>query len=188
MNEMNYRKYIFTSDRLGFRNWNISDLDEFARLNADEDVMEHFPSTMSMDEVSDLIYKLGDHYAENGFTYFATEILKTQEFIGMIGLAYQEYITDFTPAIDIGWRLKKSAWGNGFATEGAKRCIDFAFNELGIDKIISVCVFNNEKSENVMKKVGMTKIGEFYHPSLTEYPEYQRHHCYEIRRGKDENG
>lgn len=173
-------KYLFKSERLGFRNWSMKDLDEFAKLNSDKEVMEHFPKTLSKEEVSDLIHALKNHFSKNGFTYYATEILETKEFIGMIGLAFQAYTTPFTPAIDIGWRLKKGAWGKGYATEGAKRCLEYGFNTLNIKKIISVCTINNTKSENVMKKIGMTKIGQFNHPELVEYPEYERHCCYEI--------
>ena len=102
----------------------------------------------------------------------------------MIGLAFQEYKSKFTPAIDIGWRLKKNAWGKEYATEGAKRCLEYAFNELNINKIISVCTVNNKKSENVMKKIGMTLKGEFNHPNLINNPEYEKHLCYEINKNK----
>lgn len=178
--------YLFNSNRLGFRNWRSDDLDAFAKMNADEAVMEHFPKTLSKEEVKDLIKRLKEHFDKNGFTYYATEILETGEFIGMIGLAFQQYKTKFTPAIDIGWRLKKSAWGKGYATEGARRCIEYAFDELNIDKIISVCVIENTKSEKVMKKIGMTYVGEFDHPDLADYPEYQSHLCYEIIKNENE--
>lgn len=176
---MKKEQYLFKSERLGFRNWSYDDLEEFAKLNSDEAVMEHFPKTLSMEEVRDLIDQLKKHFAKNGFTYYATEILGTQEFIGMIGLAFQEYQTKYTPAIDIGWRLKRNAWGKGYATEGAKRCLEYGFNELAIKKIISVCTVKNKKSENVMKKIGMTKVGEFNHPELINYPDYEKHFCYE---------
>ncbi len=177
---MEKNRYIFSSERLGFRSWENEDLEEFAKLNSDEDVMEHFPKTLSNKEVVELIVKLKDHFVENGFTYYAVDILETNEFIGMIGLAAQKYITKFTPAIDIGWRLKRSAWGKGYATEGAKRCLDYGFSELGLNKIVSVTTIKNTKSENVMKKIGMTKKGEFNHPELADYPEYEKHVCYEI--------
>lgn len=173
-------KYIFKSVRLGFRNWSNDDLEEFAKLNADEDVMEYFPNPLSKEEVEEFIVKLRAHYVDNGFTYYATEVLDTGEFIGMIGIAQQVYKTEFTPAIDIGWRLRKDAWGRGYATEGAKRCLKYAFNELGIKSIISVCVINNVKSERVMKKIGMIKKGEFNHPDLKDDPDYEKHVCYEI--------
>ena len=173
-------KYIFKSKRLGFRNWTYKDLDEFAKLNSDKAVMEHFPKTLSEKEVIEFIKNLKNHYDKNGFTYYATEVLESKEFIGMIGLAFQEYKTKFTPAIDIGWRLKRNAWGKGYATEGAKKCLDYGFNELEINKIISVCTVKNKKSENVMKKIGMTKIGDFNHPEMINHPEYEKHFCYEI--------
>lgn len=175
-------KYIFKSKRLGFRNWTNEDSDEFSKLNSDEEVMKHFPKTLSKNEVKEFIGRLKKHYDKNGYTYYATEIIETKEFIGMIGLAYQEYKSNFTPAIDIGWRLKRDAWGKGYATEGAKRCLEYAFNELEINKIISVCTVKNKKSENVMKKIGMTKKGEFNHPELINHPEYKRHYCYEINK------
>ena len=175
-------KYIFKSERLGFRNWSTNDLIEFAKMNSDIDVMEHFPKTLNQKESSNLIDRLIDQYETNGYTYYATELLKTGEFIGFIGLAFQEYDTDYTPATDIGWRLKKSTWGKGYATEGAKKCINFGFKKLNLRKIIAICTEHNNASENVMKKIGMKRIGEFLHPELKEYPEYKKCICYEITK------
>jgi len=174
--------YLFKSSRLGFRTWTNADIPEFAALTADEEVMEYFPKTLSMQEAIEFVGRAKKHFHDNGFTYYATEVLATKEFIGMIGLALQEYTTDFTPAIDIGWRLKKNAWGKGYATEGAKRCIDYAFNELKIDEIISVCTINNKKSEKVMQKIGMIKKGTFNHPELIDYPALEKHFWYEIKK------
>ena len=174
--------YIFESKRLGFRNWHIEDLDEFAKLNADLDVMEFFPKPLTKSETLDFINRLQKHYDDKGYTYFAVEILETGELIGFIGLAYQEYKTEFTPATDIGWRLKTSAWGKGYATEGAKRCLDYTFNELQLTTIISVFTEKNTKSENIMKKIGMEKIGAFNHPKLKAHPEYEKCICYQITK------
>lgn len=176
--------YIFTSERLGFRNWKDSDLDEFAKINADLKVMEHFPKPLTKSETAEYIERLKTHFNHYGFNYFATEILDSGEFIGFIGLAYQDYESKFTPAIDIGWRLKQSAWGKGYATEGAKKCLEFAFNNLQLEKIISVFTEKNTKSENVMKKIGMKKIGNFKHPKLIAYPEYEKCVCYEITKSE----
>ena len=172
--------YLFTSERLGFRNWTSKDLTEFSALNADVDVMEHFPHPLTQNETSQFISRLQGHYEKNGYTYFATEVLKTGDFIGFIGFAFQDYKTKFTPATDIGWRLKKSAWGKGFATEGAKRCLLYGFQKLKLNKIISTCSKGNSKSEHVMKKIGMKKAGSFKHPKLKEYPTYEDCIVYEI--------
>ena len=109
-------------------------------------------------------------------------MLATKEFIGFIGLAYQDYQTEFTPAIDIGWRLKRSAWGKGYATEGAKRCLEFGFNTLDLNQIIATCAMDNLKSENVMQKIGMKQLGVFIHPELKEYPSYEQCKYYGIQK------
>ena len=176
------KEYIFKSERLGFRNWTKNDLTEFAKINADLEVMEHFPKPLTEKETAEFIDRLENHYEKNGHTYFATEILHSGELIGFIGLAFQEYKTEFTPAIDIGWRLKKDAWGKGYATEGAKKCLEFAFNTLNLENVIATCTEKNSKSENVMKKIGMEKIGDFKHPKLKEYPEYEKCICYGINK------
>ena len=173
-------KYIFISDRLGFRNWTSEDLTEFANINASPEVMEFFPKPLTQTETAEFIDRLQNHYEKNGYNYFATEIIETGELIGFIGLAYQEYETEFNPATDIGWRLKRTAWGKGYATEGAKRCLEFAFKDLKLDRVISTCTVNNIKSENVMKKIGMKKKGEFNHPRLSEFPDFEKCIWYEI--------
>lgn len=172
--------YLFTSERLGFRNWTEADLDMLVQLNADSAVMEHFPKPLSRQESVDMLRRLQDHYKKRGHTYYAVEVIATRELIGFIGLAYQEYETDFTPATDIGWRLKPSAWGQGFATEGAKRCLDLAFNELKLTRVISTCTLSNKRSEHVMKKIGMSKRAEFNHPRLKDYPQLERCLLYEM--------
>lgn len=174
--------YIYKSERLGFRNWTKEDLSEFAKITADTAVMEHFPKLLTKKETTDFIERLQTHYHKYGYTYFATEVLKTGELIGFIGLAFQDYKTNFTPATDIGWRLKKDSWGNGYATEGAKRCLQYAFDTLNLNKIISVFTEQNTKSEHVMKKIGMKKIGEFNHPELKAYPKLEKCICYEINK------
>lgn len=167
------KSYLFKSQRLGFRNWSANDLEEFVSLNADTEVMQHFPKPLTKKETEAFIIRLQNHFNDKGYTYFAVEVLETKEFIGFIGLAYQEYEAPFTPATDIGWRLKKSSWGKGFATEGAKRCLEFAFSELSLSKIVSTCTLQNKNSERVMQKIGMTKQGIFKHPRLQDYPEME---------------
>ncbi len=176
------KAYIFQSQRLGFRNWLEEDVMEFAKMNADVDVMEHFPTTLTFEETAVFVDSLKCHYLKHGYTYFATETLEAEAFIGFIGLAFQSYPSDFTPAVDIGWRLRKSAWGKGYATEGAKRCLEFAFKQLPLEEVIATCTSANAKSEKVMEKIGMKKIGAFKHPKLQDYPDYETCLAYEIKK------
>lgn len=175
-------RYLFISDRLGFRNWTEEDLPNFEKLNSDQEVMKNFPNTLSPKESLDFLSRLQVHFKEYGYTYFATEILATGELIGFIGLANQTYPSSFTPATDIGWRLVKDSWGNGYATEGAKRCLEFAFANLKLNRIISTCTIQNLGSEKVMQKIGMERKGEFNHPKLQEHPDYERCILYEIQQ------
>lgn len=176
------KEYIFTSSRLGFRNWLTADLSAFAALNADVDVMEHFPKPLTEKETAHFIQRLQKHFDQYGYNYFATEILETGELIGFIGLAHQTYESEFTPATDIGWRLKKTAWGNGYATEGAKRCMAYAFNKIKLTQLFATCTLKNKRSENVMQKIGMTKMGYFNHPNLKAHPAYEKCVWYQIKR------
>jgi RimJ/RimL family protein N-acetyltransferase len=166
---------------LGFRNWSKTDLVSFAEINKDTAVMEYFPYCLTKNETVLFIERLKTHYSNRGYNYFATEILATGEFIGFIGLADQDYNSVCTPATDIGWRLKKSSWGKGFATEGAKKCLEYAFKELKLEKIIATCAISNTQSENVMKKIGMSKMGTFNHPKLKQFPTYEQCLWYEIK-------
>ena len=160
--------YLFKSSRLGFRNWTEKDIVPMSKINADKNVMEYFPSTQNQKQTEDFIKRMQQSFSEYGYCYFAVEILETGELIGFIGLSYQNYKADFTPCVDIGWRLKTSAWGNGFATEGAKACLNYGFHQLNLKSIVAIAPELNLKSQQVMKKIGMTKNGVFLHPSIDE--------------------
>jgi len=162
------KNYILTSPRLGFRLFQDSDLDRFAELNSDSEVMRFFPSKLSRKEVADYMKRINAHCEKHGHCYYAVDRLDKKEFIGFIGLAYQNYEVPFCPCTDIGWRLHRSAWGNGFATEGAKACLRYAFEELGKKEIYATAAAINLPSINVMKKIGMKFESTFEHPKLLD--------------------
>lgn len=159
-------KYIFTSERLGFRNWELTDIDNLFAINSDEKVMEFFPKIPTKQQTIEFVERMRQQFLSKGFCYFAVDKLENSEFIGFIGLSEQTYSADFTPCIDIGWRIKSSEWNNGLATEGAERCLNYGLNELKIEKIYSIAPKVNIKSERVMTKIGMQKLYEFEHPLL----------------------
>ncbi len=163
------KNYIFTSKRLGFRNWTFNDAETLFEINNDDDVMEFFPFKPSKQDTLDFIQRMQDMQKEKGFCYFAVDIIENNEFIGFIGLCEQTYLNELGNFVDIGWRLKKSIWNQGYATEGAKACIDFGFNQIGLEKIYSVAPEINVKSELIMKKIGMQRIKTFEHSKLVDY-------------------
>lgn len=172
--------YQFISERLGFRNWHDADLSKMALINADVEVMEYFQNTQSLEQTQDFMTRMNNQFIDNGYCYFAVDRLETKEFIGFIGVSHQSYEADFTPCIDIGWRLDKKYWGNGFATEGAKRVLSYAFDELKLDKILSIAPVVNLASESVMKKIGMQKVKTFEHALLKNNKRLKECVLYEI--------
>src|ERR1700761_6816125 len=98
-------RYIFTSERLGFRNWMMSDVSEMSLINADPKVMEFFPETRTREQTVEFIERMQKQFAEKGFCYFAVDRLDNNDLIGFIGISEQTFEADFTPCIDIGWGL-----------------------------------------------------------------------------------
>lgn len=176
---------MIQTERLKLRPWTQDDLSNMTRLNKDPEVMKHFPSTLTDEKSQQSLDIYIDHFNEHNFTYFAAERLDNQEFIGFIGIKWQTYEAPFTPCVDIGWRLLPSAWGNGFATEGAKACLDYAFNETDLKEIYSVCAKTNTASEKVMQRIGMKKIDEFSHPALGADSPLNPCMVYLIKKGED---
>ena len=161
-------EYLFTSRRLGFRNWHEQDLEPMAAISANVEVMQFFPRPATFEQTNQFIERMQDQFAEYDFCYFAVDKLQDSSLIGFIGLMLQDYKADFTPCVDIGWRLDPTAWNMGYATEGARACLSYAYDELGLDNIYSTAPVVNVKSEAVMKKIGMRKIKEFDHPRLLD--------------------
>ncbi len=139
-----------------------------AAINSDPAVMEYFPSVQTEEQTIEFIERMQFHYEQKGYCYFAVERLDTKKLVGFTGLMEKTFESDFTPCIDIGWRLGQNHWGQGFATEGAKRCLEFAFEVAGLDEVVAICPEINLPSEAVMKKTGMQKIKTFEHPLLKD--------------------
>ncbi len=170
----------FESSRLVFRDWHEEDLDVFRKMNSDRQVMEYFPHTLSHAETDLLYKKIRQEFEEYDYGLYAVEVKDANEFIGFIGFHWATIQLGFGPFIEIGWRLKKEAWGKGYATEGAKKCLSHGFNCLGFNEIYSFTAKVNTRSENVMKKIGMAKKLEFNHPQVDLNSSLCKHVLYQI--------
>ncbi len=118
--------------RLLLRAWRETDHAPFAALNADPMVMEYFPDRLTRAESDDLIARIEAGFATHGYGLWAVEVRATGEFVGFTGLAVPSFAAHFTPAVEVGWRLARSAWGNGYATEAALAAIVFGFADAGL--------------------------------------------------------
>lgn len=175
--------------RLILRPWEESDLEPFAQLNADPRVREYFPGILSREE-SDASVKLASNHIEKcGWGFWAASLIQTGEFIGFIGLEdvnFSAPFNEFTPAVEIGWRLAFNHWGKGYATEGARGALQYGFDYLKLDEIVSFTTLKNMRSRHVMEKIGMTHNpkDDFDHPKLSEGHPLRRHVLYRITQLK----
>lgn len=170
--------YSIETKRLGLRDWIDSDIPKFIDMNKDSRVMEYFPKLLTADESIAMVHRIRKSIAELGFGLWAVEIKDTNEFIGFVGLSVPSFEADFTPCVEIGWRLACSYWGKGYAQEAARACLDYGFNNLGIKEIVSFTSLLNMQSMNVMKKIEMHYVKEFDHPKIEDGHRLKRHVLY----------
>jgi ribosomal-protein-alanine N-acetyltransferase len=174
--------YIIITPRLQLRQWLPSDIPPFTTINKDATVMQYFPNTLTDEETLQMITRINTHFEEHGYGPYAVENKLTKEFLGYTGFAIPTFESYFTPCIEIGWRFKKEAWGQGFATEAAIACLRYGFETLGFDKVFSFTAVINTKSEKVMQRIGMTLVGYFDHPKIEKGSVLCRHVLYRITK------
>lgn len=179
------------TERLLLRRWREEDRDPFAALNADPEVMEHFPRPLSRDESDGMVDRIEAHFDAVGWGLWAVEVPGVAPFIGFVGLWSPNYVVPGTiehGTVEVGWRLARSAWGHGWATEGAVAAVGFGLGELGLDEVVSFTTVGNERSQGVMRKAGMRRTPErdFDHPNVdpTAHPHLVRHVVYVAEGGR----
>ena len=167
------------TNRLILRSWSENDLVPFKAINSDCEVMKYLPSTLSDKETENLYNRITCEFREKGFGLYALEIKETGEFIGFTGLHEIGFKADFTPGVEIGWRLASKYHNHGLATEAAIKALELA-RSIGLRHIHAFTSILNTPSERVMVKIGMKRMGEFNHPSLDESSRLSRHVLYTI--------
>ncbi|HXB17733.1 MAG TPA: GNAT family N-acetyltransferase [Steroidobacteraceae bacterium] len=168
--------------RLTLRAWRATDLEPFAALNADPRVMEFMPAPLTRDESDAFAARIAAAPEDRRFGLWAVELRATGEFLGYVGLNVPSFQAHFTPCVEIGWRLAAPCWGRGFATEAARECLRFAFEELDLSEVVSFTVPENARSLAVMVRLGMSRAvdGDFDHPRLPHGHPLCRHVLYRL--------
>lgn len=182
---MNKTIYLET-ERLLLRAWIDEDAEPFAALCADPEVMRYFPETLSRQESDALVGRCIEKQARHGFGMAPVEEKTTGEFLGFVGLNRPEYALPlpFDPCVEIGWRLRRSAWGKGYASEAARGWLRFGFETIGLDEIVAFTIPDNLPSQQVMTRIGMTRDldGDFLHPLLPKEHPVAPHVLYRLTR------
>lgn len=170
--------------RLRLRQWTELDREPFAALNADPEVMRHFPSVLSRSRSDEVLARLRRDLTSRGWGLWALERHDTGELIGFGGLAVPQFEAAFTPCVEVGWRLARSAWGQGLATEAAGAALDVAFRELRLEEVVSFTTAGNLRSMAVMTRLGMTHdpADDFDHPSIAVGDPLRRHVLHRLGR------
>lgn len=172
--------------RLCLRPWREADLAPFAALNADPEVMRHFPSALDRADSDALAGRISAHIAEHGWGLWAVEVRDGAPFIGFVGLARQTFEAPFTPCVEVGWRLARPSWGHGYATEAAGAALRYAFDVLRLDEVVSMTSRENLPSLRVMQKLGMGWVCDFDHPRVPEGHPLRPHVLMRIDRATPE--
>jgi len=169
--------------RLRLRHWQPGDGKPFAALNADPKVMEFFPKMLERAASDKIIGILQAHIDSHGYGFWAAELRDTGEFIGFIGIQVPKTALPFSPCVEIGWRLAHAHWGRGYATEGARASLQIGFGALELEEIVSFTAYHNERSLNVMRKLGMAEDAQtFEHPNVPAGHPLRVHRLYRLRR------
>lgn len=173
----------FDTERLAFRVWQDRHRAPLAALNADAEVMRYFPALVSAAQTQASIDAWRGQFESRGWSNWAVELRDTGEFIGFIGLSVPGRPLPFSPCVEIGWRLKRAAWGQGYATEGARACLQLGFEQLALQEIVSFTTLANQPSRRVMERIGLTNChADFEHSGVPEGHPQRRHCLYRITR------
>ena len=183
-NERSAKMLVLETDRILLRHWRKSDLQPFAALNSDARVMEFFPSTLNFDQSKAMVERIEAGFVRDQFGLWAAEFKETKTFIGFVGLNRPTFVADFTPCVEIGWRIAGEFWGKGLAPEAASEVLRDGFERLNLNEIVSFTAVLNQKSIRVMEKIGMkhSAFDNFLHPALAESHPLKPHVLYKINK------
>lgn len=173
-----------TTPRLLLRSWTDADAEPFAAMNSDPRVMEFFPAPLDRAQSDALLALVRAEIEERGYGPYAVEERASGKLLGFTGLSVPTFDAPFMPAVEMGWRLARTAWGQGYATEAARAVRDHAFTGLGLDEVVAFTAEWNQPSRRVMEKIGMTRdeSADFIHPRVPAGHKLARHVLYRLKR------
>lgn len=169
--------------RLRLRQWRDADREPFARLNADPQVMRFFAATQTREQSDRSIAVWTEELEQRGWSNWAVERIDDGRFIGFVGLTVPRRVLPFTPCVEVGYRLAKEAWGQGFATEAGREALRYGFEALGLAEVVSFTAKLNVPSQGVMQRLGLVDANEdFEHPGLPVGSALRPHCLYRLSR------
>lgn len=150
---------ILETERLYLREMTQNDFDSLCKILQDEEVMYAYEGAFSDAEVQEWLDRQIARYKQWGFGLWAAILKETDELIGQCGLTMQQWKDE--EVLEIGYLFQRQYWHNGYATEAAKACKEYAFETLNADEICSIIRDTNIPSQNVAIRNGMIKRDSF---------------------------
>lgn len=171
--------------RLRLRKWRAEHRASLIALCQSPEVMEFLGGPATEEQVDAGLARMKASQQENGYCFWAMERRDDSAFLGFCGLK----ITDVAESkrdreVEIAWRLRKDAWGQGYAREAALATLRWAWANLDVPRIIAMTVPTNRRSWGLMERIGMVRRPEldFGHPSFPERHPLHRHIVYVANR------
>jgi RimJ/RimL family protein N-acetyltransferase len=152
-----HRLVTIESPRLRLRPCVDADFEDYARMSGDPEVMRYLGDERPMSRIAAWLQMAAfvGHWFLRGFGEWVAEEKATGAFVGRICLQRPEG----WPATEVGWVLCREHWGKGYATEGGRAALDYAFDHLRIDRVISMIHPQNAASIRVAERLGETLYG-----------------------------
>ena len=145
------------------RGWREADLAPWAAMNADPEVRRYVGPLLTFEQAAAWVMNYQDDLDRYGFGFWAVEVRTSGEFIGFAGLNTVDEEMPFA-GVELGWRLARPFWGHGYTTEGAGEGVRWAFEERGLERLISIIDRDNARSLRVAAKLGFTHWRDMDHP------------------------
>lgn len=168
------------TNRLVMRRWLESDREPFAALNADRETVRFFPGPLDRAASDAVVDRIESRFDQLGYGLWALEVVKSGQFIGFTGLNPMPVDVPGAGGVEVGWRLARHAWHQGYATEAARAALSVAFDGVGLNEIWSMTAVLNEPSQAVMRRLGLTEVARFGHPRLPEGHPLRPHVTYHL--------
>ena len=167
-----------TTPQVQLRQWMDADLDGFAAMNADAEVMRYFLAPLSAEESRHSLQRFRQAIDERGWGLWAVEV--DGAFAGFAGLSEPTFAAHFTPCVEIGWRFRREYWGRGIAFAAAQKAEHYAFTVLGLDQLVSFTTEANLRSRRLMERLGFARDSsdDFWHPKIAAGHPLGRHVLY----------
>lgn len=174
---------MLKTERLILRQWTNDDFSPFSKICGDAEVIEFYPKPLTEEESYGLGSRIQSLIKERGWGFWAIELPNRKKFIGFVGLHIPKESLPCSPCVEIGWRIAKEFWNQGYATEAAKESLRYAFTTLNLNEVVSFTTVANVRSQAVMQKIGMSNTGNnFMHPDIEVTHPLCEHVLYKISK------